>query len=258
MMPSGGGYLVPRSEPTWPSAAGLAKGLPPPKKGLPRSEVVKRAPVAVKQEYDHSAEDALEHEATEILCSNCGPVFYVDINRTTGQSLGIEVEHYTPRVLIVMTVNGGLIQDWNTANPEATVEEQDLIVGANDVEGDVEKILNECRQLQPIKLAVRRPLMKIRKLKTLETEFKISLDKQEGSKLGIDVNHEDGKELFIESIDEGLVKTWNDEHPDTQVHIEDRIIEVNGVKGDVKRLLEACMKNEMLEMTLIRSELQEE
>jgi len=100
--------------------------------------------------------------------------------------------------------------------------------------------------------------MKIRKLKTLETEFKISLDKQEGSKLGIDVNHEDGKELFIESIDEGLVKTWNDEHPETQVHIEDRIIEVNGVKGDVKRLLEACMKNEMLEMTLIRSELQEE
>lgn len=138
------------------------------------------------------------------------------------------------------------------------MEEQDVIVGANDASGDVEKILGECRKKKPLRLSVRRPTIKPKKLQTVELQYKISLDKSKGAKLGIDVNHEEGKELFIESIEEGLVNKWNKEHPEQQVLVEDRIIEVNGVSGDVKLLLNECMKDEVLEMKLIHTEIQEE
>lgn len=268
MMPTGGGAcLVPRSEPAaasqwWSSGTGTKEAgysRSAPAKHLPRSEVLKRnsfPPTPVVD--DAKSSERLEAEATDMLVSNCGPEFFIEVDRTSGQSLGIEVEHYTDRVLIVMTINEGLIQDWNTANPEQMLEEQDLIVGANGVTGDVESILAECRAAKELKLSVRRPAFKIKKIATVDFEYKITLDKTQGAKLGIDVNHEDGKELFIESIDEGLITTWNEENPDKQVLIEDRIVEVNGLRGDVKDLLNECMKDVVLEMSLMRTELKEQ
>lgn len=91
----------------------------------------------------------------------------------------------------------------------------------------------------------------------MDVEYKITLDKRDGDKLGIDVNHEDGSELFIESIDPGLVETWNIQNPDREVAVEDRIIEVNGVRGDVTQLLAECTQNTTLEITLLRCELRE-
>eukprot|EP00439_Symbiodinium_sp_Y106_P044612 s1093_g5.t1 len=58
------------------------------------------------------------------------------------------------------------------------------------------------------------------------SEYEITLDKSTGKRLGIDVDHKDGKTLLIECINEGLVKDWNDAAPDeTKVQINDRITE---------------------------------
>merc|ERR1711924_532003 len=71
-----------------------------------------------------------------------------------------------------------------------------------------------------------------------DVTFNISLDKSTGMKLGIDVNHENGPHLYIESIDAGLVALWNEQHPEQEVLPDDRIVEVNSKKGNVDLLLE--------------------
>jgi len=221
----------------------------------PRSEVLRRAP-APAPEYNPLT-DCLAREASDLLVSDCGPPFDVLVDRTDGRSLGIEVEHYSERVLTVMTINEGIVQDWNDANPGLRLEPHDVIVAVNDVTGDVELILDECRKPAPLRLTARRPASKAKKVTAVDVEYKITLDKRDGDKLGIDVNHEDGSELFIESIDPGLVETWNIQNPDREVAVEDRIIEVNGVRGDVTQLLAECTQNTTLEITLLRCELRE-
>eukprot|EP00435_Cladocopium_sp_Y103_P018830 s148_g4.t1 len=58
-------------------------------------------------------------------------------------------------------------------------------------------------------------------------EYEVVLDKCAGKRMGIDVDHKDGKTLLIECINEGLVKEWNETAPPGQkVAINDRITEV--------------------------------
>jgi len=250
MMPSGESYLVPRTE-TWP-LGGISKpearSEPPPPKFRPRAEVLSRSKLPVGGGYK-SRDQAPEAEEDLLV-----PDFDVDVDRSEGRSLGIEV--VTEGTLIVMSINEGLIQEWNAANPDKAIEEKDHIVGANDVRGDVDSILDQCRQEQPLRLTVRRPAVKSEDEVTVEVEYNITLDRTGGQKLGIDVEHECGKQLFIESIDaEGLVAAWSTHNPDRQVHLDDRIVEVNGVRGETQLLLAECMREVVLEITLIRTEL---
>merc|ERR1719478_2096602 len=66
--------------------------------------------------------------------------------------------------------------------------------------------------------------------------YTITLDKgQDGtSKLGLDVEHiVDGEALPIRRINGGLAAEWSATHPECPVRVNDRIIEVNGIRGDV-------------------------
>merc|ERR1719210_2886937 len=86
-------------------------------------------------------------------------------------------------------------------------------------------------------------------------EFAITLDKSEGTRLGIDVDHQDGTSLLIENINGGLVEAWNDAHPDQKVKQGDRIIEVNSIRDDVLQLVDECKKNQVLCLKLRREQL---
>jgi hypothetical protein len=283
MLPSGGTNLVPRSEPTWSSgkagynkvAVSAQRSVPSSLKEqrLPRSEVLKRSSLAQESQsrgtrgdvrgnpdrfFDGRSEADAEREATEAILSGCGPEFEVSVDRSQGQSLGIEVEHYTDSLLVVMSVQEGLIQEFNRENQDSALEVDDLIAGANGVTGDVDNILTECRKTESLRLAVRRPRVKTKRPNLVEVEYMITLDKTQGSRLGIDVNHEHGRELFIESIEDGLVRRWNEENPEQKVQPEDRIVEVNGISGEVQKLLQECMKDTVLEVKLIRSEFKPE
>jgi hypothetical protein len=198
-----------------------------------------------------------ENEATKIALSDAGPEFHIEVNRSEGGPLGIEVEPCTECLLQIMSIGKGLVQEWNDANPEEAVEEQDYICAANSIYGDTDLLLDECRATKPLKLTLRRPFNKVCPPPMSETTFQISVDKQDGKKLGIDVNHEHGGELFIESIDDGLIADWNRDNPDSMVLPEDRIVEVNSKKGDVQLLLNECMKNIVLDMTILRCEVRD-
>lgn len=77
--------------------------------------------------------------------------------------------------------------------------------------------------------------------------YQFTIDRSSGGKLGIDVDHEDNRTLLVENVKEGLVQDWNLAHPELQVTVGDRIVEVNGVKEDVMRMLEECKKPQLLE-----------
>mmetsp|Transcript_120410 Transcript_120410/g.239637 ORF Transcript_120410/g.239637 Transcript_120410/m.239637 type:complete len:144 (+) Transcript_120410:139-570(+) len=86
------------------------------------------------------------------------------------------------------------------------------------------------------------------------TDFKVIIDRSSGTRLGVDVDHLDGKTLRIDAITGGLAEKWNSEHPDRPVMQGDRIIEVNGCYGDVGHLLEECKKQKLLEITIRRGQ----
>mmetsp|Transcript_65880 Transcript_65880/g.142353 ORF Transcript_65880/g.142353 Transcript_65880/m.142353 type:complete len:138 (-) Transcript_65880:381-794(-) len=81
-------------------------------------------------------------------------------------------------------------------------------------------------------------------------EFKITLDKSTGTRLGVDVDHQDGCTLLIDAVTGGLMKEHNDKNPDKAVKQGDRIIEVNGVRDDVLQLVGECKKNKVLNMVV--------
>mmetsp|Transcript_97115 Transcript_97115/g.202858 ORF Transcript_97115/g.202858 Transcript_97115/m.202858 type:complete len:139 (+) Transcript_97115:89-505(+) len=83
-----------------------------------------------------------------------------------------------------------------------------------------------------------------------EKEIVITLQKRAEDRLGVDVDHQDGVSLLIDEITEGLVKSWNDANPDKKVEKGDRIVEVNGNRGEVLRLVEECKKTGALKMCI--------
>jgi len=88
----------------------------------------------------------------------------------------------------------------------------------------------------------------------MSIEFTIVLDRSTGVKLGVDVDQQDGEALGVESIKDGLIRQWNETHPDKRVRRGDRIIDVNGVRSDVLRIVEECKQCRELQMTIRRWE----
>merc|ERR1712217_899243 len=85
-----------------------------------------------------------------------------------------------------------------------------------------------------------------------EEEFDITLDRSEGDRLGMDVDHLDEERLCIAEIEQGgLLWQWNQDHPDNPVKKGDCIIEVNQVRGDVSQLVNECTKEVVLQVKLI-------
>lgn len=82
-------------------------------------------------------------------------------------------------------------------------------------------------------------------------EYVIDLDKSGGERLGIDVDNLDGVTLLIESVNEGLVKNWNQKNADKEVRPGDRLVEVNGIRDDLVKLVDECKKDQMLTIKFV-------
>lgn len=77
--------------------------------------------------------------------------------------------------------------------------------------------------------------------------YVLSLDMTLGEPVGVHVD-EDGR---VEEIYEGLVDTWNREnYPARQVRVGDRLVAVNGIRGDLPLMLEMCRGAEVLVLEL--------
>lgn len=69
-------------------------------------------------------------------------------------------------------------------------------------------------------------------------EVTVTIPNPVSTGVGIDVEHTGGM-LLILRIHDGLISKWNADHPASAVAHFDRIIEVNGVRGSVPKLMEA-------------------
>eukprot|EP00928_Gymnodinium_smaydae_P099971 TRINITY_DN9692_c0_g1_i1.p1 TRINITY_DN9692_c0_g1~~TRINITY_DN9692_c0_g1_i1.p1 ORF type:complete len:847 (+),score=175.30 TRINITY_DN9692_c0_g1_i1:109-2649(+) len=216
-------------------------------------------------------------------------MFAVDIDRSRGSRLGIDIEHRDGRTLEVVHVSGdGLICRWNQLNPSKQVHTGDIIIEVNGVRGNSEQLVRQAERLSPLNIIVRRAVdpasdaamgeevgsftvagvsRHLQSESQLEFDdeddnlldeenlspeslYSIILDKSRGGRLGAQVDHENGRTLLIQSIGYGLLEEWNKFNMDRRVSRGDRIIEVNGIRGDSVRLVNECCKNQLLRITL--------
>lgn len=88
--------------------------------------------------------------------------------------------------------------------------------------------------------------------KKVPREFKVILNKVEGSSTGAIVSQQDAQTLIVESVVNGLLQEWNEANPGCEVKKGYQIIAVNGIRGDSQALLEACVQETHLELTVRR------
>lgn len=86
----------------------------------------------------------------------------------------------------------------------------------------------------------------------VDGEFEIVLDKTSGNPLGIDIVYWKDNTLLVEGVAPGLVSDWNRRHPSHRVKVGDVIFSVNGVSGDMHRLVDECTKKSVLRVSLRR------
>jgi hypothetical protein len=67
--------------------------------------------------------------------------------------------------------------------------------------------------------------------------FRIHIDRELWQPLGLGIDILDEVSLVVDSMNEGVVKAWNDQHPDSSIGCYDRIIELNGVAGNSSKKL---------------------
>lgn len=85
-------------------------------------------------------------------------------------------------------------------------------------------------------------------------EFTVTLQKHEGARLGADVDPQGDELVVLEIVDGGLVKKWNEQHPEAQIHMFDHIVQVNRVRGNVNAMALECKKCGDLSLTIRRTE----
>mmetsp|Transcript_77611 Transcript_77611/g.239622 ORF Transcript_77611/g.239622 Transcript_77611/m.239622 type:complete len:145 (+) Transcript_77611:63-497(+) len=73
-----------------------------------------------------------------------------------------------------------------------------------------------------------------------------------GPRLGVDVDLSDGIVLLIDKVNDGLVNEWNKANPDKEVRKDDRVVSVNGSRGNAQQLAEVCKRDDTLEMVIER------
>ncbi|KAF4738201.1 hypothetical protein FOZ63_011587 [Perkinsus olseni] len=73
-----------------------------------------------------------------------------------------------------------------------------------------------------------------------------------GSRLGIDVDHNDPSYLLVEGVTGGVVGAYNGDHPAEALQPGDHIVEVNGVRGDSLGMITRCKADDRLTMSVER------
>jgi len=82
-------------------------------------------------------------------------------------------------------------------------------------------------------------------------QFKVVLDRSDGSPLGIDFVPANSV-LLVQGIEGGLIEAWNSHHIMLEVRVGDSILEVNGVRGEAGLLIEEMNKKKELRIRLRR------
>lgn len=86
--------------------------------------------------------------------------------------------------------------------------------------------------------------------------FTATLNGSEGTRLGIDISFSsDGQSWIVESVDGGLVQSWNDVNVEKQIRRGDRVVEINGVAvSNPVAVIQQCGESAVLTLRVRRSD----
>jgi hypothetical protein len=170
--------------------------------------------------------------------------FTISIKKGDDACLGLDVDNTDGPSLLVDAVQEGLVKDWNAAHPECEVRPRDRIVDVNGVAGDANIIIEELSVSPSLSITIRRPV-----------EYSVSITKPtENQFLGLELSYcAGGATLLVMQVNEGLVRSWNDAHPDLVVVKGDRVVEVNGLAGNSRELFDALVKHEVVQIKCMRA-----
>jgi len=83
-----------------------------------------------------------------------------------------------------------------------------------------------------------------------EEELALTLEKDPSEKWGLDIAWRDRPHLTVLKVKEGVIQQWNEAHPEQSIDVDDLIVELNGVKGDSRNLVQEIMKRDKLDVLL--------
>lgn len=214
--------------------------------------------------------------------------YVVAVDRTGGATLGAQCEPDGWSLMIRGLVDGGLMCQWNEANPNAVVAVDDRIVEVNGIRSSSDALIDELKQAKPhvicllsaklaqpiarveaplprVHVEVEREMLPVREVRLScdaddrglraeqdeAMEFEIAIDKTCGTSLGLGARPDDSV-LVVDTVKDGLVAAWNEANPACQVQHGDRVVEINGVHGSADGLIAQCRENKVLKIRLLR------
>jgi len=86
------------------------------------------------------------------------------------------------------------------------------------------------------------------------SEQKVRVQKPDGHAFGINFDASDGETIKVTKVKPGLfMASFNEAHPHSKITEGDRIVAVNGVRGNAKKLMDTCLKTSgPLDITVAR------
>jgi len=85
--------------------------------------------------------------------------FKVKLDKATGGKLGLDVDYMAERlVLPIMSITGGLAENWNKSNPTCQMKKGDSIIEVNGERKNVAVMLEKCKSEQVLELVLARAM----------------------------------------------------------------------------------------------------
>jgi len=173
------------------------------------------------------------------------------LRRDRQMNIGLNLDALDPTTAFVDHIVPGAVQAWNALHPAMDhLKIYDRIISVNGVSGNTDDLLTELRSQDTWDITVVRPV-----------EIRVVVDCARFRSLGLDLKYSpNGSTLLIAELGDGAIAQWNqnilrDEGPSTMTVTRcDRIVELNGARGDAKKLLEAAADTQMLHMTILHYE----
>lgn len=168
--------------------------------------------------------------------------FVVTVDKPTGGITGLELDPLDKKTMQVCNVRAGVIRSYNTtASPELQVKAGDVIVAVNGCRGDSREMIKRFQEDITIELCLMRP-----------KPWRVSIKQKPGELLTSLKCAASGISLLLVEVPSLLVD-WNSGNPGKALREDDRIVSVNGIERDVRKMLEQVDRMTDLEMLLIRS-----
>lgn len=164
--------------------------------------------------------------------------FHVQVKKDAAGILGMELDLLDGKLGQITDIKGGIIQDYMNRPGSQQLELLDFVVEVNQISGDVQKLLRTLKASVDIDMLIRRAV-----------PWRVEVRQAPGDNMASTLNHAtNGKTLLLQEVHDVFKKQWNDKQRDCPIRLYDRIVEVNGIRGDPSAMLEKLQASEYLDL----------